>query len=87
MAAPNPARGSVRLAIDLARDASDLAITIVDVRGRIVRSEVLGAHAAGRHGWTWDGRDAHGQKAPAGLYFARVTADGATDARRLVLVP
>ncbi|MBZ0269729.1 hypothetical protein K8I85_16380 [bacterium] len=67
-ASPNPARGvqRVHLASPWAADAADARLEIVDVRGRLVR------RGAFRGAAEWDGTDAAGRRAPAGVYFARV---------------
>lgn len=68
---PNPARGAqrVRLAAPLSADA---LLEIVDVRGAVM------LRAAFTRASEWDGRDASGRRAPAGVYFARVTRGGET---------
>ncbi len=79
---PNPARGTVHFA---ALDGGALLgpVSVVDATGRVVRRLEPGAGAA-RSEAVWDGRDASGRAAPAGIYFAR-TARGA--AARVLLLP
>jgi alpha-amylase len=84
---PNPARGDVAFRFDLARDAARAELAVFDVRGRRVRTLLAGALPAGRHAAQWDGRDDAGRAAPAGLYFARVSAGAASATRRVVLAP
>lgn len=80
--APNPSRGSVSLALEL---ASSLAarVAIYDVQGRLVRT-LLDGTAAGAHTLTWDGRDASGRRTGAGVYFVRASAAGVRRVQRLV---
>ncbi len=56
----------------------------MDVAGRTLRT-LLADHAltAGRHGLSWDGRDAAGAAA-AGTYWLRVRTPAGADARALV---
>jgi hypothetical protein len=58
-------------------------LDIYDVRGRRVQRLAvdLGAGEA-----TWDGRDAAGAPAPAGVYFARLRAGDASTQRKVVLL-
>jgi hypothetical protein len=51
-----------------------------------VRVLVDEGRGAGANTARWDGRDARGRAAPAGVYIARLAVDGAVSARRLVLV-
>jgi hypothetical protein len=71
-AAPNPARGAVRLDLDLPR-AGGLEVAIYAVTGRLVaRLERLRA-AAGRRSLTWSASSATAarQPLPAGVYYLR----------------
>uniref|UniRef100_A0A832I0R7 T9SS type A sorting domain-containing protein n=1 Tax=Eiseniibacteriota bacterium TaxID=2212470 RepID=A0A832I0R7_UNCEI len=83
--APNPARGAVTLAVELGRPAR-LEVAVFDAMGRRVRVLESGAVGAGRRALTWDGRDAAGRRAGAGVYFVRAEADGALATARLVRV-
>ena len=78
---PNPSRSSTRLDFALPTGGSvDLAI--FDTAGRRVTTLVHGDQPAGRSSATWDGREAGGQLAATGLYFARlVTPNGAATQR------
>jgi len=82
-AAPNPfsARTSFALALPA---AAAVSMSIVDVQGRLVRSLLEGALSAGSHALHWDGRDAQGQAAPAGVYFVRANIGGEVTSRSLV---
>ena len=83
-AAPNPFAASTALELELAaaRDAARLAI--YDVGGRLVVELAGGRLAAGRHRVAWDGRSASGAPAPAGTYFARLTAGGEVAVTKLI---
>lgn len=84
---PSPARGAVRLAYTLPR-AARVTLVIHDAAGRVVRRLVdARGEAAGSHATTWDGLDAGGRKAAAGVYLARLGVDGETHARRIALIP
>jgi hypothetical protein len=79
--APNPARRGCEIAFSLAREG-EVRLEIFDVTGRRVRTLESGRLAAGAHLARWDGRDATGGVAGAGLYFAALTTpDGRVVAR------
>lgn len=82
-AVPNPSAAQTRVAFTLPAE-SDASLTLLDVQGREVRSLVGGRLAAGRHEFTWDGRDASGALVPAGVYFAIARAGGERSVQRLV---
>jgi subtilisin family serine protease len=83
---PNPAHGVTRFAFALPR-ASSAKLEVLDAQGRRVRTLFEGDAAAGTHAAAWDLRDERGDAAPAGLYFARLVADGRHEVRRVVVMP
>jgi hypothetical protein len=82
---PNPAAGRTAIAYSLPAP-SRVAIVVLDVAGRRVRSLVEGVRPEGRHEVRWDGRDDAGAAVSPGVYFARVEARGQTDVRKIALV-
>ncbi len=50
-------------------------ITLYDVAGRAVWTQTEAALGAGEHTITWNGSDARGGLARAGLYFVRLVTD------------
>ena len=82
---PNPARASLTLRFALPHEAP-VRLAIYDVTGRWVRELTSGAQAAGEHAVAWDLRDERGQAVGAGLYFARLEAEGSALTRRLATV-
>jgi hypothetical protein len=82
-ARPNPSSANAALRFALPR-AGRARLQLVDVWGRRVRTLVDGALGAGPHEAVWDGRSEDGRTAPAGLYWARLEADGAVCVRRVV---
>lgn len=82
---PNPSRGAVACAFDVA-DEAPLRVTVLDARGRLVHAETLAGAAAGRRTWTWNGIDDHGRAAAAGVYRVRVVGQGGGMSRPFVLV-
>ena len=84
-AAPNPFAESaaIRYAVP---EAADARLAVYDVAGREVRVLADGYHAAGPYLVGWDGRDARGNAAASGVYFARLTQGEQSATTKLVLV-
>lgn len=80
---PNPARGETALRFSLAAPGR-AKLAVYDAQGRLVRMLADGAFAAGPHAQVWDGADDGGRLVPAGLYLARLEADGRALVRRVV---
>ena len=64
--------------------AGGASLGVYDASGRIVRQLVHGALTAGPHAIEWDGRDATGHKAAAGIYFVRLRFDSHDRQTKLV---
>jgi N,N-dimethylformamidase beta subunit-like, C-terminal/FlgD Ig-like domain len=83
--APNPFNPSTVIHYDLPA-AGPVQVTILDVRGRVVRRLWSGFQTPGRHDLSWDGALDGGLRAPSGVYVVRVvTADG-TATRKITLL-
>jgi len=84
-AAPNPTRGTVRLAFDLPQRAS-ARLEIFDSQGRLIR-RLEGEYAPGRQAFEWDLRHARGPRVAPGVYSYRLTAGAYRAQRKLVVLP
>lgn len=82
---PNPFASSTSLTFSLAAGAR-VSVDIHDIQGRRVHRLLDRVLASGTHSLTWDGRDESGLQAPAGTYFIRMKADGASAVKKLHLV-
>jgi len=83
---PNPSRDECTLSFTLAADA-DVELTLHDVAGRRVRVLGNGRRTAGGHSIRWDGRNESGDRVAAGIYFARLSAEGlGTACGKIVLI-
>jgi len=80
-----PVRGPVVLGYALPR-ADRLDVRIRDVTGATIRRLDEGHRMAGSHRLTWDGCDASGRRAPAGIYFLDLRTSLAGAAYRFVFL-
>lgn len=81
---PNPFNPSTTISYDLAR-AGAVQLTVVDLRGRLVRTLVDHDQSAGHHVAHWDGNDRHGRPAASGAYLVRLVAGGEQVVGKLLL--
>jgi probable HAF family extracellular repeat protein len=84
-ASPNPAREGSRFGFGLPR-AGRASLVLHDLSGRAVRGLAAGWFAAGEQSVAWDGRDDRGARLAPGAYFARLSTEQGTLARRFVVV-
>lgn len=82
---PNPFRPSTRITYALPSDR-DVALTVYNVSGQVVRVLESGPRPAGTHAVTWDGRDESGRRVAAGTYFYRLDAGAERLTRKLTVL-
>ena len=82
---PNPARGTLSLAI-AAGEAAEQAVDVLDLAGRLVRHLDRAWYAPGTRLLRWDGAGADGLRLPSGVYLVRVRAGERTALSRVVLL-
>jgi hypothetical protein len=80
----SPAAAPVRIQYAIAQ-ASPVRLTVVDVRGRSIRTLVAGRQAAGSHLLHWDGADASGRRVARGVYFLQLASADGIRTTKLVL--
>jgi cytoskeletal protein CcmA (bactofilin family) len=82
---PNPFNPSTTIAFALPH-ASEVTLSIFNIRGQLVRSLIAGNLAAGHHSVVWDARDEHGTALASGIYVYQLKAKDFVQSRRLVLM-
>jgi hypothetical protein len=82
---PNPSRGTVSLRFALCRSAH-VAIDVVSPEGKLVDRIADGGLSAGIQNFTWDARNSSGSEPAPGVYFYRVSVDGASYSGRLLII-
>ncbi len=82
---PNPFNPAAEIAFELAADTA-VKLNVFNLRGQYVRTLLNNQREAGAYQVRWDGRDDHGQNAPAGVYLCRLQTGDATVTRRMALV-
>ena len=86
---PNPFNPETWIPYQLAKPA-DVALTIYDIQGRVVRDLDLGHQRAGIYqsrarAAHWDGRNAQGESVASGVYFYTLKAGDFTATRKLLI--
>ena len=82
---PNPFNPSTIIPYQLAA-TSQVRLEVFNTLGQRMATLVNGNQEAGSYRAQWDGTDAAGRAAAAGLYFYRLTVEGAQQTGRMVLV-
>jgi len=63
-----PDNGNVNGVVELSTSASDVQIDVIDESGELLRTISLGSQEAGLARFSWDGRDASGERVEPGHY-------------------
>ncbi len=84
-AAPNPFNPFTSIRYSLSRPAR-VRIHVFDVSGARVRTLADQPMPAGEHQVRWDGTNDRGRELASGAYFFRLEADGAVQAKKLILL-
>jgi hypothetical protein len=82
---PNPFSASSTISYSLARPGN-VDVRFYDLRGRVVRHSLNTGQPAGKHTLTWNGTDDYNRSLPTGVYLCRVTVNGHTATKRLMLL-
>jgi len=82
---PNPFNPETTLRFSLPAD-DNVRLRIFDLQGREIRSLVQGQYPAGSHECVWNGRDASGRSAAAGIYLARLETESSQRVIKLALI-
>jgi len=86
-ASPNPFHGRVEISLTLGAPVAHAHIAIFDVTGREVVTLHDGSLAPGETPFQWDGRDAAGAVANAGVFLVSAELDGRRLGARLARLP
>ncbi len=86
---PNPFNPMTVITFDVPGDAGSghqAVLEVFDTRGRLVRTLFDGEVPAGSHEVTWNGKDDAGEQAGSGIYLYRLTVEGETVSRKMVML-
>ncbi len=82
---PNPFNPSTVISYELQQNGP-VRLEVFDVAGRLVNTLVNDNQTEGHHELNWYGRNREGRIAPTGVYFYRLSAEGGSVTKRMLLV-
>lgn len=85
VAAPNPARGTIRVQWEVARPGI-VKLRVFDNAGRVVRTIQNSYQAAGRYSANWNGTCDNGRRVANGIFFYRLDAPGVHKVVKVAIV-
>jgi len=81
---PNPFNPETTISVYLPKP-QEVDLEVFNVRGQALRCLAKGSFPAGEHSFVFDGKDASGRKLGTGLYLYRLTTEGGTITKKMVL--
>ncbi|MDD2331160.1 MAG: C25 family cysteine peptidase [Candidatus Cloacimonetes bacterium] len=82
---PNPFNPSTSIAFDL-KHSGRTSLKLYNLKGQLVRTLLDANASAGTHRIVWDGKDDKGMNASSGIYFYRLTSNGKSESRKMLLM-
>jgi len=82
---PNPFNPTTTIEYQLAR-AAHIRIDVINLLGQRVCSLVDEVQRADQHQVVWDGTNSAGQQVASGVYLYRITSEGYSDSKRMLLL-
>jgi thiol-disulfide isomerase/thioredoxin len=83
---PNPFNPATTVRFSVPAGAENVALRILNVDGRVVRTLVDGDLGPGPYSRVWDGRDDRGETVASGVYFMRLEAGDEVSTRKMTLL-
>ncbi len=82
---PNPFGPTTRIGYRLMSDGA-VGLSIIDAGGRVVRSLISATQPAGQYSVRWDGRDDRGRAMAPGVYFYRLSLNGDSAVKKMLML-
>lgn len=82
---PNPFNPETTISFDMPK-AGFANLSVYNVKGQLVKTLVNGNLDWGRQSVVWNGTDNYGNSVTSGLYFYRLTTNGKTETKKMMLV-
>ena len=82
---PNPFNPSTTINFDMPA-AGHANLSIYNVKGQLVKTLVNDNQPVGRRSFTWNGTDKDNRPVSSCLYFYRLTANGSTETKKMMLI-
>ena len=82
---PNPFNSSVTIGYQT-ENSSTVSIRLFDIFGRAVFTKNNIMRQAGRHSFSWDGKNSFGLDLPSGVYYFSISSKRAFEVKKVVLL-
>ncbi len=81
---PNPFSGETNISFVVKDKSSKVTLAVYDLMGKKINQLVEGVYDSGVYSSQWQGNDARGEQAAAGLYMVRLEINGFVSSQRII---
>lgn len=82
---PNPFNPTTTISLSV-KESGVASLSVFNTKGQLVRVLNDGFISSGKHSFIWDGKDGGGFPVASGLYLYRLSVNGETQTRRMLLI-
>ena len=83
---PNPFNPMTNITFSLSQELNKVLLDVYDIKGRKIKNLYSGYLNSGNHQFYWDGKNEKDQDAVSGIYFVRLSSNGDTFSRKILLL-
>ena len=82
---PNPFNPITNIGYDLPEDG-EVQLTVYNLKGQLVKRLLNKRDSIGPHTVVWDGTDSRGNKCSSGVYYYRLTTNGKSVSKKMLML-
>ena len=82
-ASPNPFNSSIFINYEL-KSSANVKVNVHSISGKEILSKNINSLLAGKHLFSWDGKNKLGSDCPSGVYFFSITSDAIYQSKKIV---
>ena len=82
-ASPNPFNSSILINYEL-KSSANIQVNVHSISGTAILSKNINSLLAGKHLFSWDGKNKLGSDCPSGVYFFSITSDAFYQSKKIV---
>lgn len=82
---PNPFNPETTIMFDMPQ-SGPAQLEVYNVKGQLIKTLANANHDFGRHSYVWNGTDNSGNSVSSGIYFYRLTTNGHSENRKMMLL-
>lgn len=83
---PNPFNPETQIPFSISKPAENVTLGIYNLRGQLLKTLMSSSAQPGNYLLVWDGKDDSGNDVTSGIYFSRLSIDGVSQSKKMILM-